>query len=198
MGALPRQSEPVLDAAYFEASSHRPIHFMYERLEPYLPKSGLALELGFGAGNGVLWFLARGFRVVAVDQEPMAIETLMPRLPPQADVELLEGDMATIEFPKCDVVAAGFSLFMVPRSRFPLVWKRIKGCLGPGGLIAVNLLGDRDEWNDGVRTVHTRRGAKSLFRDFEILFWEEHEREGTTVVDRAKYWHAFHIVARKR
>ena len=195
---VPRQIEPEFDAEYFAASQKGEPHYLLEKLEPHLTGPGLALDLGFGAGNTILWLVERGWKVVGIDRSSLAIETVLPRIPAGADVRLVEADMESVDFPDVDLAVAMFCLFMVPRNRFPKLWKRLKDSLPKGGLVAVSLLGIRDEWNDGMRTVHSSRAARALFRQFDVLHWEEQEREGKTIVEKAKYWHIFHVVAKKR
>jgi len=46
-------------------------------------------------------------------------------------------------------------------------------------------------------TFHTTEEAKSLFKDFEVLDFEEEEKDGQTADGHAKHWHVFHLIARK-
>ena len=195
---LDRQTQPELDEAYFNASEQVPPHAVLYELEPYLNPSGKALELGAGAGTAAQWLSDKGYEVVAIDNSPTAIERLRSRFFENTLVKVIEGDFSRMELPAVDVIIAGFSLFFVPKWRFKRAWNTISNSIKPGGLFAGQFLGKNDEWNDGKMTIHSARSLKNLLQDFEILYWEEVDREGKTVVNKAKHWHIFHVVARKQ
>jgi tellurite methyltransferase len=182
---------------YYAATLEKPLHPLYESLDPHLPPSGVALELGCGVGHGVLHLVQRGLRVVAVDMnaEPLAI--LKSRLPEGADVEVVQSRLEDFDFPSADVIVAGFTLFFLEGEAFGTVWARLSCALKPGGLFMGQLLGPNDDWVTRGYTVHSREEVEELLRGFEILHHEEVERDGETAVGSAKHWHVHHVVARK-
>jgi len=182
--------------AYYEARLEKPLHPIFERLEPHLPPGGVALELGCGVGAGVLWLLERGFEVVAVDRDERALEIVEGRLPQGARCRLVLADLADYSPPPADVVVAGFSLFFLPRSEFQGFWSRLRTALPPGGLFAGQLLGVDDDWRTRGYTVHTEDEIRDLFEGFAMLDWEEANRPGKTALGEDKHWHVFHVVAR--
>ena len=71
-------------------------------------------------------------------------------------------------------------------------------CLRRSRTLSCPLFGDRDEWATiPMNTHHTRAEAEALFQLFEIERFDEVEQDGETAVGKQKYWHLFHIVARK-
>ncbi len=194
---LNRQTEPELDDAYFGASEQMPPHAILSQLEPFLNSPGTAIDLGAGVGTASQWLSERGYKVIAIDNNPAAIARLRHRFADNALVRVVEDDFSKTELPTSDVVVAGFSLFFVPKWRFKKAWTSISNALKPQGLIAAQFLGKNDEWNDGKRTIHSARSLENLLQEFEILYWEEVDREGKTILNKAKYWHIFHVVARK-
>lgn len=183
---------------YYAATLDKPLHPLYEELNPYLPQAGIAIELGCGVGHGVIHLLERGLSVIAVDmnREPLAI--LSRRLPTAADVQLVQSRLEDFSFPKADVIVAGFTLFFLSGEDFSKVWERICEALPPRGLFMGQLLGPNDDWRDRGYTVQSSGEVLELFREFDLLHHEEVERDGETAARTPKHWHVHHVVARKR
>jgi membrane dipeptidase len=159
---------------------------------------GFAVDLGCGTGRDTLELLRGGWRVLALDREPEAIERVVAEA---AVDERLTAEVVRVEdarWPQCDLVNASFSLPFCAPSRFDEVWARIVDSLRPGGRFAGQLFGDRDQWaGTGITTVTAERVAE-LLRPFEVESLEEAERDGTLPSGKQKHWHVFHVVARKR
>jgi len=159
-----------------------------------------AVDLGAGSGRDVIEMLRRGWRVLAIDAEPDAIEAIKARsdLPPGAD---LSGEVARFEdaaWPDCDLLNSSFALPLCAPSDFERMWRRIVSSLRPGGRFAGQLYGERDSWvgRDGM-TFHTRADIDALFAGFDIEHFVEEEDDSTTPRGEAKHWHVFHVVARR-
>lgn len=194
-----RTTKPVIDQTYYDDTRDRPLHPLYEALEPHLGTSGgVAVELGCGVGHGARFLAQKGFRVFAVDREPRAFEELQSRRQPGEWIDMVLADMRTWPVPACDVLVAGFCLFFLDPREFGAFWDRITRALKPGGLLQCQFLGVNDQWSDPWITRHTRQEVESLLAGFDVLHLEEVEREGTVASGNPKYWHVFHIVARKR
>jgi tellurite methyltransferase len=182
---------------YLKASLEKPLHPIWDHLEPYLKPGQTALELGCGAGSGVLRLVERGLRVLAVDQEPEALEITKSRLPEGADVHLLKAQFQALEFEpnSFDVIVAGFSLFFLRSWEFGRVWKQLGTALKPGGVFAGQFLGEHDDWAERGYCVHTRAEVEALLEGLELIWFEEAERDGETLLREPKHWHVFHVVA---
>lgn len=163
--------------------------------------AGLALDLGCGVGRDALPLLARGWRVLALDRRPEALQVLAARTPPQ-DVPRLTLWAQTIEEavpPPVDLVVASFALFLVPPERFATVWARLRAALRPGGRLACQLLGPRDEWagRPGV-SVHAAVELDALLDGLDVEWRQEEESHAVTPKGVGKRWHLWHVVARRR
>jgi len=94
----------------------------------------LAVDLGCGEGRDTLELLRRGWRVLAIDAEPEAIERLRarPDLDPDAaarlETRLISFDEA--EWPQAHLVNSSFALPFCPPDRFPALWERIASPFG--------------------------------------------------------------------
>jgi tellurite methyltransferase len=193
-------------AAYYEKTGGRPpretLLFALDRFdaEPVAGKR-FAVDLGCGSGRDTVEILRRGWRVLAMDGEPAAIEKLTARddLPAGAD---LTGQVATFEeaaWPACDLVNSSFALPLIAPGDFDAVWQRITSSLNPGGRVACQLYGPRDDWagRPGM-TFHDRDAIDALLSGLDVEMLREEDDDSTTVRGEAKHWHIFHIVARKK
>lgn len=183
---------------YYAATLEKPLHPLYAVLDSYLPKSGLALDLGCGVGHGVIHLLDKGLRVEAVDGEEEALRILRSRLQARQGVELVCSRLEDYTPPKCQVAVAMFSLFFLNQAEFNSLWKRIVRSIVPGGVFAGQFLGLHDDWKDRGYTLHRKHEVERLLSEFEILHLDEVERDGETAMGTQKHWHVFHVVARKR
>jgi tellurite methyltransferase len=159
-----------------------------------------AVDLGCGDGRDTVELLRRGWRVIAIDAEPQAIERLETRrdLPRRSALTALCTRFELTRWPKVDLVNASFTLPLCPPALFPALWARIERSLKPGGRFAGQLFGERDSWRGepGIVT-HDRAAVDGLLATFTIEMLEEEETDAVTPQGKAKHWHIFHIVARK-
>jgi tellurite methyltransferase len=193
-------------AAYYAKTGDRPprdtLMFALDRFDAALGTTPLlAVDLGAGSGRDVIEMLRRGWRVLAIDAEPDAIDFLKarPDLPPEADLSGMVARFEDANWPECDLVNSSFALPLCTPAEFERVWRRIETSLRLGGRFAGQLYGERDSWvgRDGM-TFHTRAKVEALLASFEIEHFVEEEDHSVTPRGEAKHWHAFHIVARRR
>lgn len=192
-----RSIEAKLDESYYQATLNRPLHDIYHLLEPHLPASGVAIDLGCGVGTATLFLARHGLKVIAVDKQCRALEILKSRLEPGMSVELVHADMSEWQVPKADVIIAGFALFFLDQSQLEAFWPRVAEALPPGGLFAGQFLGPNDEWADKGHALVDDPALRRMLNSFETIHYEEVDREGQTALGKAKHWHVFHVVARK-
>ena len=187
---------------YYERTAGRPPRrTLLLALERFGPGGGRsAVDLGCGDGRDAVEMLRRGWRVLAIDAEPAALERLAqrPDLPPGAALETRCQRFEDADWPAVDLVNASFSLPLCPPARFPGVWARICRSLKPGGRFSGQLFGERDEWRgESDITFHSRAAIDRLLAGFTVELLEEEESAGPTPYGKPKHWHLFHIVARK-
>jgi tellurite methyltransferase len=188
---------------YYKATAGRPprptLLWALDRFEPR-PVPARAVDLGCGDGRDTIELLRRGWTVIAIDSEPIAIERLRarPDLPEGADLTARCGKFEDLDWPMVDLVNASFALPLCPPARFPLLWRKVTQSLAPGGRFAGQLYGERDSWA-GVRAMafFDEAAARRLFGAYAIELFETEETDAVTPRGAAKHWHIFHIVARK-
>lgn len=195
-------SDPNADAQevwrrYFAATADKPVHPIFESLEPFLPRSGIAIDLGCGGGRGTLWLMERGMHVVAVDASEVGLNYLRSALPSDSDVELICSNFQDLKLDTYDVAVACFTLFFLPPEDFGRFWPRVVQSIRPGGLFAGQFLGVNDSWKDREFTLHEKGDVEGLLRDFQVLMLTEEENDGQTALGESKHWHVFHVIARK-
>ncbi|HMS54543.1 MAG TPA: class I SAM-dependent methyltransferase [Fimbriimonadaceae bacterium] len=179
-------------SAYYDATTDKPLHPLLISLEPYLPKSGLAVDLGCGVGIGTKFLLEHGLQVIAVDAEAEAFD----RMGDLACTRVCSS-FSDFKFPACDVVVAQFSLFFLSDGEFREFWPRLTQALKPGGLFCGQLLGRNDDWVSRGYSAYTDSEVRQFLEAFDILSYEEADRDGQTSLGESKHWHVFHIIARK-
>lgn len=185
---------------YFESTQSKPLHPLFHILEPHLPTTGRAIDLGCGVGHAVVWLAEKGWRVEAVDGHEMALQIVASRLSEEIKHRVvLQQSMledAEIEAGAYDLVVAAYSLFFIEsKEKLREVWTKIAAGLKPDGLLLFELLGPRDDWANELLT-HTREELDELLTDWEVLHLEEAEQEGHTSQGTAKHWHVYHVIAR--
>lgn len=191
-------------AAYYAKTGTRPPRAtLISALDRFDSEPGdtprLAVDLGAGAGRDAIELLRRGWRVLAIDAEPDAIDALTarPDLPPGADLSGVVARFEDAAWPDCDLVNSSFALPLCAPTAFDRVWRRIVSSLRPGGRFAGQLYGTRDSWAGRAgMTFHTRAHIEGLLAGFETEYLEEEEDDSVTPRGEAKHWHVFHIVAR--
>ncbi|MFN8484507.1 MAG: class I SAM-dependent methyltransferase [Anaerolineae bacterium] len=160
------------------------------------------IDLGCGAGRDTLELLRRGWRVLAIDKQPEAIEHIERATPPELRGRL-EGRVAAFEeitaLPEADLINAAFALPFCRPEHFAALWAAIVAALPPGARFVGQLFGDRDEYaGDPTMTFQTAQQVQELLSPFEIEHLKEREEDGKTRLGEPKHWHVFSIVARKR
>jgi tellurite methyltransferase len=187
-------------AAYIEARRFDPPRPLLLRAAALVARKEHALDAGAGALNATKYLLSAGFaRVTALDAAPSA-QQLAAELPPDR-VNFVLSRFEDFDFPveAYDLVNAEFSLPFIRAENFAAVFVRLLGSVRPGGLFTGQLFGPKDSWNvaDSGMNFHTRAAVETLLRGFELVELEEEDHPGKTKLGDDKYWHIFHIIARK-
>jgi tellurite methyltransferase len=169
-------------------------------------RSGIALDLGSGGGRDAKELLRRGWGVVCVDSDPHAIELLSSLAATDSRLSVLRSSFEELSLPKdeFDLVTASYSLPFCGEKHFSELWRKLVESLKTGGLLSLELFGKRDSWRNaplganGAMTFLSREEVESLLDPFELLFFNEDERDSTTFSGELKHWHIFTCVAKKK
>jgi SAM-dependent methyltransferase len=166
---------------------------------------GAAADLGCGDGRDTIELLRRGWQVIAIDSEPVALERLRARLdlPGTRHLELRGEKFEEANWGRVELVNSSFALAFCPPATFPALWRKIDASIAAGGRFAGQLCGPRDSWaergmDNRPITFHDEGSARGLFANYTIELFEIEETDSITPRGETKHWHLFHIVARKR
>jgi SAM-dependent methyltransferase len=185
---------------FYDAVAERPPHDTVVAALDSFAAPGSAVDLGCGDGRDARLMLERGWRVLAIDAEPAAIERLSARVPAGARdrLETLVSPYEDARWPEADLVNASFSLPFCARDRFDEVWERVRATIAPGGRFAGQLFGDRDSWVGRKEIVFLPRARVEVMLDgLELERFDELEEDGQTALGEPKHWHVFHVIARQ-
>lgn len=197
---------------FVAATSHRPPRPLLLEALGHLgdaPTGRLAIDLGCGSGTESLELLRRGWRVLATDAFPAAIESLRRRAgsgtagleAKQVAFESIAAEGLPIETGTASLVHAGFSLPFCPRDRFEAMWREVQRWIGDGGVFAGQFFGPREpivlEAPAGTAISHDESEVRRMLAGFEILRLEEVDRPGENAYGEPKHWHVFHVVAQR-
>jgi tellurite methyltransferase len=189
--------------AYYEKLRERPprrtLITALDRLGPAAVGS-LAVDLGCGDGRDVIEMLHRGWRVVAIDNEPEALKQLQARpLPPGHDLTPIQARFEDVPLPiGLSLVNSSFAMPLCEPAAFRVLWQRIREALPDGGRFSGQWYGPRDSWvgRPGMTFV-SRDEAMTMLDGLALEMFEEEEADGVTPRGNTKHWHIFHIVARR-
>ena len=187
--------------AYYNAVKNRPPRKTLLIALAAFTKSGTAVDLGCGDGRDTVEILRQNWTVLAIDKEPEAIARLLAR--PHPNTQRLTTQILSFEQlqlpPQVDLINASFSLPFCSPEAFPNLWHKITNALSASGRFCGHLFGERDSWRErGLINYLTRSQVETLLKPYAIELFEEEEHLGTTPLGEDRYWHIFHIVARKQ
>ena len=185
---------------YYEQTKNRPPSKLLIKALPFVIYKHSALDLGSGALKDSKYLLQEGFKELwAIDKEPIKKELLQDI--DEQKFHFIQTSFDQFKFPlnKFDLINASYSIPFNQSDSSQSLWKSIVTSLVSGGIFTGQMFGVHDEWNmiGNTMTFYTADGVRELFKDFEIIDFEEEEKDGTTASGKNKHWHVFHIIARK-
>jgi cyclopropane fatty-acyl-phospholipid synthase-like methyltransferase len=190
---------PQWSSFYESSKDKQPRQILLDALE-YIPQPGTALDIGAGALNETKYLLQHGFEVTAVDSEPASARGAAAIN--DKKLHFVPASYEAFEFPKnhYDLAAAVYALPFTSPEQFDGVVSGVLNSVKPGGVFAGHFFGEQDGWNDGQNKVNfvSEEKMRGFFKDFDILSLEEEKAEGTTATGDTKYWHVYHVIAKKR
>lgn len=159
-----------------------------------------AIDLGCGDGTESAVLVERGWNVLAIDGEPVAIQHLLSNVPKekQTRIQTQVAKFEDVSLSSADLIHASFSLPFCPPEHFPAFWAKIVDAIKPGGRFAGQFFGVRDSWaNEPDMTIHTEQQIRAMLDRFEMESFQEQDEDGTST-SGPKHWHIFTVIARKK
>jgi len=189
-------------SAYYQATTGREPRPLFAKGMAAVEAAGMppgeAIEIGFGDGTETLALLAAGWRVLAIDPTPEAAGALRANVrdADAARLTVLTAPAQDVQLPPFDLLYAGYALPFIPRGALAPFFAEIRRAVRPGGLLVVNLFGDRDSWaGNPAMTFMDIDAARALVDGLEVLAFDEEDVDGNSFLG-PKHWHVFDVVAR--
>ena len=162
---------------------------------------GNAIELGCGAGRDTINLIRNKWNVLAIDREDVK-DRIMKRLK-QEELKYFDFKKQNFEdiiLEKNNLVVANFSIPFCSKSNFNELWNKINSSILPNGYFVGNFFGIRDEWRNAKENMVflDRQQVMDLFKKFDIINFEETEKDMRTGLGRMKHWHIFDVIAKKK
>jgi tellurite methyltransferase len=155
----------------------------------------LALDLGFGAGVETALLLRRGWRVLAIDGDPAAAESLRVRFP-TGRLTIVTRDFADLDvLPELHLVHAAWSL---PYAGVHLerLWELLLSTLLPAGWLACDLFGVRATADVADLARLSDADVDRFLDRLQVVQHEVQEADGTSY-GRPMHWHVHSVVGRR-
>ena len=165
-------------------------------------KTGRAIELGCGAGVNTAYLIKNNWNVIANDIED--VESLIKERLNKEELKRLRfvrENFEEMELEENDLTFACNSLSFCKKENFQNLWTRIEKSIKINGFFVGNFFGVKDEWYKTPRknkmTFLTREQVFDLFKNFEIIEFNERSNIGLTAIGKTKHWHIFWVIAKK-
>lgn len=163
--------------------------------------AGNAIDLGCGSGHDTIYLIHNNWNVLAIDGTD--VENLIRNKLSNDEQEKFSFQMQKFEklsLKTCNLVVSNNALPFCNKNHFYKMWKEICNNILKDGFFVGNFFGLNDEWNtpEDNRTFLSKAEAIDLFKDFEIIKFNEIEKDRPTALGKMKHWHTYEVVARKK
>lgn len=183
--------------AYFRAAADLPPHPLLLQGLAHVSGPGLALDLGAGDGKATVLLRERGYRVLALEPDPLGQGLFRRRLADDRGHVLAPLRYQEFLPPPHDVAVAIHSLYFAPREDILAFWARMTRALRPGGWFVGQLLGERDSWVEEGCAGFLRSEVEALLASYRIEVFQEEEKDSVTLEGDLKHWHLFPVIAQR-
>lgn len=162
---------------------------------------GKAIDIGCGAGRDTVYLIKNGWHVIAIDKEnTKQIMTNQLNDEELNRLTFIQSEFENIKLEKNNLIIANYSIPFCNKNKFQEFWHKIIDSIEENGYFVGNFFGKNDEWNTqkSSMTFFSRKTVEELFNNFEILKFEEEEKDAKTGLGIMKHWHTYNIIARKK
>ncbi len=192
---------------YFLEKKYSPAATLQKTIHIISIESGFenkhALDLGSGTGIDTFALLEAGFKVTAIDKETEGLTHLYNSIPNDLKKHfktLVLNFNRITTLPEAQLINASFSLPFCSPTHFESLWQAIVQALPAKAFFCGHFFGPKDSWNtqkNSHMTFHSNIEIAKLLENFDVIVNKEIAEEGKTISGTPKYWHVFHVVARK-
>jgi len=156
-----------------------------------------AIDLGSGNGCDTVALLDAGWKVLAIDSSPESIPLLKKNAGKQhlKNLTCVCEPFEEVNLRATYLINASYSLPFCNADAFKKLWQEIDNSLQLGGVFTGTFFGENDEWKDLL--LLSRAQVTELFRNFEVIYFNEEEVDKESATGPMKHWHIFDITAIK-
>lgn len=170
-------------------------------IDKYNDLTGNAIDLGCGGGCDTIYLIEHNWNVLSIDSTD--VENIIRNklsYEKQDKFNFQVQKFEELHLPKCDLIISNNALPFCNKKYFYNMWKEISNSINSNGFFVGNFFGLKDEWNihENKGTFLSKEDVTELFKDFDILEFEEIEKNRSTALGKIKHWHTFEVIARKR
>ena len=161
-------------------------------------KTGIAYDLGCGAGGDSFYLSGLDWQVNAVDNEVGSINFIKSRMSDTDKIKLEQVSIHELRMKEADLVFASASLPFLNHDHFQEALSIIYKGLKNDGVFAGLVFGTKDDWanSDGM-TFLSQNSFISMIDPYDILYFDEVIETRPSAQEELKQWHLYYFILRK-
>ena len=147
-------------------------------------------------------FNKNGWSVLAIDKEN--VETRITKKMNEEQLKNFQFHQEEFEninqLEKVKLIVANYSLPFCQKDKFSQMWEKIENSIEENGYFVGNFFGEKDSWKETRPeiTILSKREIIEMFSKFDIIKFQETEKDGKTGLGTSKHWHIYNIIAQKK
>lgn len=186
---------------YYENTKNALPHKNVKEFIKLEKKVGKAIDLGCGAGRDTVFLIKNNWNVLAIDRENTK-EIIYNKLNEKEKnrFRFICQSFEEIELEKNDLIVAHYSIPFCSKENFNDFWIKIVESINKNGYFVGNFFGVNDSWYNEKENVLflSKEQVLKLFESFQLLKFQEVEKNEMTGLGKIKHWHTFEIIAKKK
>ena len=186
---------------YYENTKNALPHKNLKEFIKLEKKVGKAIDLGCGAGRDTVLLIKNNWNVLAIDRENTK-EIIYNKLNEKEKnrFRFICQSFEEIELEKNDLIVAHYSIPFCSKENFNDFWIKIVESINKNGYFVGNFFGVNDSWYNEKENVLflSKEQVLKLFESFQLLKFQEVEKNERTGLGQIKHWHTFEIIAKKK